>query len=148
MKTIEKSLKELSRSVLNQARSEAKEIMADAQVEADAKQKRAQEQAATERSEILLHAQRDAQDIRSQAIAGAQLKAQKLRLERREKMLEAVFNKAQQKLATVPERKDYEQIIRHLIEEAVEILNAGAVRIHPDQPSLGEVIQRAIGVNI
>jgi vacuolar-type H+-ATPase subunit E/Vma4 len=144
MKTVEESMKALSRSVLDQARSEAKEIIANAQINADAKRKSAQEQAATERSEALQRALRNAQDIRSQAIAAAKFEAQKLLLERREKLLEEVFNTAQQNLVTLPERKDYDQIIRHLIKEAIKILNADTVRIRADSYSQNYLTKKAL----
>ena len=144
MKTVEESMKALSRSILDQARSEAKEIMADAQAKADAIRKNAQDQASTERSEALQKAQKHTQNIRSQAIAGAKFEAQKSRLERREKLLEEVFNTAQQKLVTLSKRKDYDQIIRQLIKEGIKILAADTIRIRADSYSQNYLTKKAL----
>jgi vacuolar-type H+-ATPase subunit E/Vma4 len=118
--------------------------MADARAKADAKRKSAKEQASTERSEALQQAQKKAQEIRSQAIAGAKFEAQKLQLERREKLLEEVFNNAQQKLVSLQERKDYDQIIRQLIKEAIEIINAATIRIRADNHSQNYLTDKAL----
>jgi vacuolar-type H+-ATPase subunit E/Vma4 len=133
MKSVEENMRALSRAVLSDARAEAERIRADARAKADAIRQRAQEQAEAERGKKLEHAHQEADRIRSQAIAAAQLKARTLQLERREKLLNEVFDAAQQRLPAVQQWTDYDQIMRRLAREAVGRLGAETVRIRADE---------------
>jgi colicin import membrane protein len=133
MKSVEESMRALSRAVLSDARAEAERIRADARAKADAIRQRAQEQAEAEREKKLEHAHQEADRIRSQAIAAAQLKARTLQLERREKLLNEVFDAARQRLPAVQQWTDYDQIMRWLAREAVGRLGAETVRIRADE---------------
>lgn len=167
MKSVEESMRALSRAVLSDARAEAERIEADARAKADAIRQRAQEQAEAEREKNLEHAHQEADRIRSQAIAAAQLKARTLQLERREKLLNEVFDAARQRLPMVQQWTDYDQIVRQLAREAMERLGAETVRIRADertqavladgvlaeiakesgvQLQLGELLERGTGV--
>jgi vacuolar-type H+-ATPase subunit E/Vma4 len=132
MKPVEESLQALSRAVLHEAQAEAEQILADAKVKGDAVRRHAQEQARTEHEEILAQARQDAEHIRSEAIAAAQLQARTLQLERREKLLDSVFETARQRLPAVQQWTDYDKIVRQLIREAAARLGADAVRIRAD----------------
>jgi vacuolar-type H+-ATPase subunit E/Vma4 len=133
METVEERMQALARAVLGEAHAEAQKIQADAKAVADATLHHAQEQAASERGDILGHARQEAEHIRSQAIAAAQLRAQTLRLGRREKLLESVFDAARQRLATVQQSSDYGQIVRQLIREATAHLGTDSVHIRADE---------------
>lgn len=133
MKSVEERLQALSRAVLSEARAEAKQILADAEIKADAVRQHATEQAAAEREESLDRARQEAEHIRSQAIAAAQLRARTLRLERREKLLDSAFDTARQRLPSVQQWTDYDQIVRQLIREAAAHLGTDAVRIRADE---------------
>jgi vacuolar-type H+-ATPase subunit E/Vma4 len=149
MRTVAESIKALSRAVQDEARAEADQILADAKANAKAIRQHAQEQAAAERAEILERASADAAHIRSQAIATAQLKARTLQLARREKLLDSVFAAARQQLPTVQQWTDYEQIARHLLQEALNLLGADAARVQADEqtralltdPVLAEILK-------
>ena len=132
MRTVAESIKALSRAVQNEAHAEADQVLADAKASAEAITQHAQEQAAAERAEILERASADAARIRSQAVATAQLKARTLLLARREKLLDSVFTAARQQLPTVQQWIDYEQIARHLLREALNLLGADAARVQAD----------------
>jgi vacuolar-type H+-ATPase subunit E/Vma4 len=132
MKSVDESIRALSRAVLSEARAEAKQILADATAKADTMRQRSQEQAAAEREEILGRAHREAEHIRSQVIATAQLQARTLQLERREKMLDGVFDAARLRLPSVQQWTDYDQIVHQLIREAVTHLGADVARIRAD----------------
>ena len=119
MESIAESIQALSRAVLGDARSEAEQILTDARAKVDDLRRRAEEQAAAEREAILARARQEAARTRSQKVAAAQLAAQTLRLERREKLLQRVFEQARQRLSTVPQWSEYAQILRQLIVEAV-----------------------------
>jgi V/A-type H+-transporting ATPase subunit E len=137
MKSVEENMRALSRAVLSDARAEAEGIKADARAKADAIRQRAQEQAEAEKERKLKQAHQEADRIRGQAIAAAQLKARTLQLERREKLLNEVFDAARQRLPAVQQWTDYDQIVRQLAREAIERLGAETVRIRADERAQG-----------
>jgi vacuolar-type H+-ATPase subunit E/Vma4 len=133
MKSVEESTRALSRAVLSEARADAEQIKTSAKAKADAVRQHAQDQSEAERDEILKHARQKASRIHSQAVAAAQLKARTLRLERREKLLNSIFDAARKQFVTVQEWTDYDQIARQLTREAVVHLGAEKARILADE---------------
>jgi len=133
MESVEESLQALSRTVLRQAGADAKQVLADARTDADAVRKRARQQAETEREQTLERARQEADRIRSQSIAAAQLKARTLKLERREELLNDVFDAARQRLPMIRQWTDYDQIVRLLARESVAQLRAGECLIRADE---------------
>jgi V/A-type H+-transporting ATPase subunit E len=131
-KSVEERMQLLSRAVLSEAQAEAEQVLEAAQARADTIRDRAQEQAQAEREEILARARRDAERVRSGCVASAQLEARRLRLERREQVLDRVFETVRQRLPNVQGWTDYDQIVRDLTREAVGHLSADAVRIRAD----------------
>jgi vacuolar-type H+-ATPase subunit E/Vma4 len=132
MKAVEEDLRALSRAVLHEARAEAEQILADATTKADVTRRRAQEQADKERQEILARARQEAEHIRREAIATAQMQARTVQLERREKLLNDVFEQARQRLPSVQQWTDYGEIARRLTREAITRLDADAVLLRAD----------------
>jgi vacuolar-type H+-ATPase subunit E/Vma4 len=132
MISVEQNIQALSRAVLSEARAEAEQILSDARAKADATRQRAQEQAQAERQEILERARREAEHVRSQCLAAARLQARKLRLERRERLLDEVFDTARQRMSTVQQWSDYDQIVRKWVRETVTYLASNAARIRAD----------------
>ncbi|MHC1741169.1 MAG: V-type ATP synthase subunit E [Anaerolineaceae bacterium] len=130
--TQDENLDRLSRDILQQAQSEAEQIIAEAKEKAALIRRHAQEQAAAERISILEQAQRDSDRIRSQAIATTQLKARTLLLESRERLLTEVFEAAQKKLSSVQQWNDYEAIIEKLVEEAISQMGTSNVILSAD----------------
>lgn len=122
----------LARAVLDEARSEAEGIRAEAQAKADQIVQRAQEQAEAERKGILEKARQDAERLRGQAVATAQLKARTLQLEHREQLLERVFKGAREKLADIRKRPDYEKITARLLVEALNQLRVAKADVRAD----------------
>jgi vacuolar-type H+-ATPase subunit E/Vma4 len=133
MKPIEEGLDALSRAVQGEAKAEAERILAEAKAKADKTQQRAQEQVQAQRAEIMNKATQEASRIRGQAIATTQLKARTQQLEQREKLLNSTFKAVQDKLATIPQWKDYPQIAQKLLREALVHLGAPAARISTDE---------------
>jgi vacuolar-type H+-ATPase subunit E/Vma4 len=133
MRSVEENIQALTRTVLNEAHAEAEQIRAEAQTNAEAVRKRAQEQADTERAEILARASQEAERLRSQALASAQLQARTKELERREKLLNSVFDAARRQLPSVQQRADYDQIARQLLRDALIHLGADTVRVRADE---------------
>jgi vacuolar-type H+-ATPase subunit E/Vma4 len=133
MRSIDENIQALKRAVLNEAHAEAERIMTEAQAKAQAVRERTQAQASAERAEILSRASQEAERLRSQAIASAQLQARTAELERREKLLNSVFEAARQQIATVQQRADYDQIARDLLRQALIRLGADSVLIQADE---------------
>ncbi|MBN1312448.1 MAG: hypothetical protein JXB30_13605, partial [Anaerolineae bacterium] len=123
----------LSRAVLGEANSEVEQILSAAQAKAKAIRQQAQKQADVERAEILEQGRREAARIRSQAAASAQLEAQTRQLAHREKLLDSVFEAAQQQLPGIQQWTDYEEIAHRLLREALTLLGAAEVRIRADE---------------
>jgi vacuolar-type H+-ATPase subunit E/Vma4 len=167
MESIEKNIKALSRAVMKKAHADADQILADAKAKVDAIHEQAQQQAKKEREEILERARQKGERIRSQGIAAAQLKARTLKLEQREKLLDDVFDAVRQRLPTVQQWTDYDQVVFLLVRQAVAQLKAKDERIWADerareilseealaglseelgvQLQLGEPLQKGVGV--
>jgi V-type H+-transporting ATPase subunit E len=133
MRSLEENIGALSQAVLSDARAEAEQILADARAKAEVTRQRALKQVTAEREEIMERASAEAERIQSQAIATTQLKARRLRLERREELLDNVFETARQRLPAVPQRTDYSQIARQLLREALLRLEADTANILADE---------------
>lgn len=125
-------IKALQQAIMEDAASEAEQILADAHARAEAIQAEAEAQASAERETRLQRARQTAEGLRSQAAAAAQIEAQTLRLKRREQLLARVFDEARRRLAEAPQWPDYPDIARRLAREAVEILRADEVVLHAD----------------
>jgi vacuolar-type H+-ATPase subunit E/Vma4 len=133
MRSIDENIQALTRTVLNEAHAEAEQILAEAQANAQAVRERAQAQASAERAELLAHATQEAERLRGQATASAQLQARTAELERREKLLNSVFDAARQRIPDVQQRADYDQIARDLLRQALINLGGDTVMIRADE---------------
>lgn len=131
--TPEDNLDRLSKEIFTQAESETSQILAEAKEKAEQIRKRARQEAADEKARILDQAKRDGERLRSQAIATTQMKARTMQLESREKLLADVFTSAHEKLSSVPQRNDYEAIVKKLILEAVAQLESKEIKISADK---------------
>src|SRR3972149_6837561 len=119
MKPEEENIEALSRAILRDAADEAQRVQAEAEAKAGSIRQRAREQAESEREVILDRARQEAERLRSQVVATAELKSRALQLEHREKLLEKVFEAAQQRLASIQKRADYETVAAQLLREAL-----------------------------
>jgi vacuolar-type H+-ATPase subunit E/Vma4 len=135
MNTDSDNIQAISRAVLKQAQADAERIMADAEARARGIRQQAEAQAADEREQILEAARREAEDTRRQAKAEAELKARMLILERREKLLNGVFDAVREQLPSVRQRKDYDEVVRGLVLEAVEHVGGDSIEIRADPQS-------------
>ena len=131
--TTDENIERLSRDILQQAQSEADQLIVEAKGKGEQIKKHAVEEAAAERMRILNQAKRDADRIRSQAVATTQLKARTQKLEAREKLLTEVFATSMEKLASVQQWSDYEAIVEKLALEAIEQIGSKKLIIHADK---------------
>ena len=129
---LEEDLESLSRAIMKEAEADAELIREEAQAKAEAIRQRAQEQAAKEREEILKRAQQEAERLKGQVVASAQLRARTLQLEHREKLLDRVFDAANQRVAALQKRADYNKIAVQLLREALTQLNVSSATVRAD----------------
>jgi len=137
MKSSEENIKVLSRAVLSDAREDAEQTLNEAKAKAEEVRQTAREKAKAERSKILEQANREAIRVRGQAMAVAQLKARTLELAQREKLLDTVFSDAREKLTTMLQDSDYEQVAERLLREALGQLKANTARVRADKTTQG-----------
>ena len=129
----EEDVEILSRAILKEADVDAEQIREEAKVKADAILQHAREEAEKERKTILEQARQEAERLRGQVLANAQLKARTMELEHREKLLDKVFEAAQQKLPAIQKRSDYNQLATQLLREALVQLRADKAIVQADE---------------
>jgi V/A-type H+/Na+-transporting ATPase subunit E len=133
MKSEDSNIETLTQEVLREAQSDADQVLAKAMEKSEDIRQSAFQQAEASRAQILEQANREAQRIHCEAISTAQLKARTLQLEQREKLLDEVFDAAQQQLPSIPQGTDYEQIACRLLREALSQLGSEQAVIHADE---------------
>jgi len=122
----------LESTIMEIAQQEAQAILDEARAKADSLRSQAEAKAAVESERILAAARQTVEKLIDQATAKAQLEAQMLKLQRREQALQRALAKARLRLATIPERPDYADIVRRLISEAVTYMGDAAFVIRAD----------------
>jgi V/A-type H+-transporting ATPase subunit E len=125
-------IRALESAIMEGARQEASQILADAQTQADSIHQQAQAQADAEREDILQQSRNEAKALHEHAVAAAQLEAQRLKLKRREQLLERALADARQKLTSAPQWPDYAQIVKRLVREAVAHLGTDEALVRAD----------------
>ncbi len=133
IKTTDERMQALARTVMKDASSEAEKIKADALQKAEKIRSEAQQQAEAKRKEIIDHARQEAANIKNQNVASTKLKTQMQWIERREKMLNKVFETAHQRIENITQWSYYDEIVHQLVQEAIEFLDSKTARIHADK---------------
>jgi V/A-type H+-transporting ATPase subunit E len=136
MASIDENVKVLSRAVLSNVQGDAEQVLAEAKAKAEGIKQRAQEQAEDERAKILEQASVEAERVRGQVVATSQLKARTMLLEEREKLLEEVFDTAEQRLSSVLRGSDYGQTAQRLFREALLQLGSESAMVRADEEAL------------
>lgn len=142
--TPDDNLERLSKEIFAQAESETGQILTDARAKADLIRKQARQDAEIEKSRILDQTKREVERLSNQTIATTQLKARTLQLESREKLLKEVFDSADKKLASVQQWSDYEAIVKKLILEAAQQLEAKSIRVRADKVTQTHITDKMI----
>lgn len=132
-KSIDERMEALTRAVMKDASADAEKIRAEAMKKAEAIRAEAHHKAEIEREELLEKARREAESLNSQSIAATRLRAQMLWIERREKMLDKVFETALERIESATHWSNYNVIVRQLVNEAIESLNVKEARVSADQ---------------
>lgn len=134
--SVDDNIDALSKAIMEQARSEADQMLADAKTKAEEIRKRAEQRAAEERKAILSRVSQEAERIHGQKIATAQMKARTMQLEHREKLLEKVFDEAQKELVGIQQWTEYPEIAETLLREALMQIRAEVVEVQADEKTL------------
>lgn len=122
----------LEQAIMEIAQQEAQSILDEARSKADAIHKQAKVRAEAESTAILHAAEQQVPHLIEQAGAKAQVEAQMIKLQRREQVIERAFAAARHKLAMLPQRPDYADIVRHLLDEAITVLDNDTCIVHAD----------------
>jgi V/A-type H+-transporting ATPase subunit E len=144
MVSIDENIKVLSRAVLNDVQGDAEQVLAEAKTKAEGIKQRAQKQAEAERAKILEQASVEAERVRSQVIATNQLKARTMLLEQREKLLEEVFDTAEERLSSVLRGSDYEEIAQRLLRESLLQLGSGTAVVRADKETMNSLTKSVL----
>lgn len=142
--------------VMAEAQSQAQKILDEARAQAAKVRRQAESEAEEQRRGILQDARAKAAAWRADAQATARVEAQKLKLRRREKLLEQVFAQAGEQLPGLPARADYSELIFSLVREAVQglpgaatlLVRADAATEHLFSIAKLESLGRALGVEL
>jgi len=105
--------------ILSDAQAEADKIVKEAQAQAAAEKTGADAQLAEYRQQAESLAQQAAEDEKSHILAAARMEAAKEYLAEKTRILDAVFKRAEQRLAELPD-DEYRQLMGRLMAEAVE----------------------------
>lgn len=141
---IDESIQELSRAVMNEAKTNAEKIKAEAIEKAALIQQEAQNKANMEREQKIALAKKEAAGIKKQQVASMKLKAQMLWIDRREKMLDNVFSVARERIVNITQWTNYEDIAVQLVKEAVENLQCTEARIFADSKTLSILTEKKL----
>ncbi len=112
-------MKALVDAVKSEAERDRERILNHASSEARSISERASAEAASEQQIILQKAEDQAALLLVEARATAQLEAQSMKLEKREAMINHVFDRAEERLAGLHQSEDYQVAVYALIEDAV-----------------------------
>jgi len=125
-------IRSLGTVITTEARQDAAKVTAETESQIESIKRQALQQANRQRDAILKQAQGKIETLRSQAVTSAQLEAQTVKLERREAVLARVMSEARSGLAGVTKWPDYVQVVRRLVREGVEVLDAESLVILAD----------------
>lgn len=145
---VQENMDSLSRAIMAEARGDAEHLLKDARERAETIRKQAQEQVEQLRQEILDRAKQEADQTRGQNVATAQLKARTMQLERREIVLDRVFDTALTELPSVQKWTEYPEIALNLLREAIQQLQVNEVVVRADaytQSVLPEAVLQDLG---
>lgn len=136
----EENVEAVRQAVLSQVRAEAQEMLEEAEAEAESLREEARSDAESERARLLQQARGEDKALREQTVAEARIQAQRVRLSRREQLLDRVFDAAREQLHAVPDSTDYPELVRRLVREAIEHLDSDEAVVRIDDRT-----RRALG---
>ncbi len=141
MSTVDDSIETLSRRIMSDAHAEAEEVLASARTKAQEIRARGRADAEVERQTILNRARQEAERLRGQTISTTQLKVRNDQLAFREQLLDRVFVAVRERIPSVQQWNNYEEIAVSLLKEALQHLKDYPVKVKVD-PTIKKLISR------
>jgi vacuolar-type H+-ATPase subunit E/Vma4 len=112
-------MKALVDAVMSEVERDRERIISHAKSEAQSTIERAHTEASSARNRILQEAEKKVKNHLVEVRATANLEAQSIKLEKRESLINRVFDQAAQRLTTLHQVEDYQRAVHALIEDAV-----------------------------
>ncbi len=109
----------IKQKIIDDAKSIAQQNIDNARKEASSIMKQAVEDAKLKQEELLAKADQGATDTIKKMIAVAQLEARKSKLAAKQRMVELAFNKAIEKMVSLPDNQ-YQQLLEELVSESTK----------------------------
>jgi vacuolar-type H+-ATPase subunit E/Vma4 len=133
MKTHATMVQTLEAAILAESQREIREMMAEAEIEARRIRQTSQAEIAKLQQTIIQRAQREADSLLEHTTAAAQMEAQTLKLQRREQIINNVFDTVLQKLPDIAATPQYRGIAHYLLQEAILGLRVDYLIVHADE---------------
>jgi len=144
LKSLDERITELTRSILDEAKSDVEKIQAEAKQKESEILKRGKLQAEQLHTEILEKARRDAELRKEERLAEITVKARVEAYERREQLLEATFEAVRKRLPRVPDEPGYLDALMDLMREAILQLQSEKAILRFDAASRKLIGEEAI----
>lgn len=144
LKSLDERITELTRSILDEAKSDVEKIQAEAKQKESEILKRGKLQAEQLHTEILEKARRDAELRKEERLAEITVKARVEAYERREQLLEATFEAVRKRLPRVPDEPGYLDALMDLMREAIQQLQSEKAILRFDAASRKLIGEEAI----
>lgn len=135
LKSIDERFEDLSRAILEEAQADAEMLRSVAKLKVNVDIEAGQKKAEKIRTEILENAKLEAEQLKEERLAEVSVKAKIDWLEKREKLLEAVFLEVRSRFNNLIESNEYTQALRSLIWDAISQLQSDQVWLHFDSAS-------------
>ncbi len=132
MSTLDDNIETLSQRIMSDATTEAETVLEVARVRAEEIRIRGQALAQAEREAILNRARQEAERLHDQTLSTTQLKVRNDQLAFREQLLDRVFLSVREKIPSVQQWNNYEEIAMDLIKEALLHLKDYPVQVRVD----------------
>ena len=114
----------LHKAILTEAQQDVDEILANAQDRAKNIRQKAESRARAAASRLINNAKTEAMTLQERSAARAQLDAQMLKLQRREDLIQQVFEQARTQLSSIAQKPDWALVVHTLLNQAIEELDS------------------------
>ena len=155
LKSIDERIEDLSRAIIEEAHADAEMLKSVAKLKVNVVLEAGQKQAEKIRTEILENAKLEAERLKEERLAEVAIKAKIEWLEKREELLETVFQAVRLRCKSLLESDEYPQALQGLIMDAVGQLQSNQVWLHLDSASRSlldekslDVISQSLGVEL
>lgn len=155
LKSIDERIEDLSRAIIEEAHADAEMLKSVAKLKVNVVLEAGQKQAEKIRTEILENAKLEAELLKEERLAEVAIKAKIEWLEKREELLETVFQTVRLRCNSLLESDEYPQALQGLIMDAVGQLQSNQVWLHLDSASRSlldekslDVISESLGVEM